>query len=467
MKRSIFIKLLILIVLVSVSSCYHKNIAKCEADDVVKIFVFTKDKVNYLISVENIFQATSKSSNGGFTQISGYNQQRISLYDLNTGKVVNRVDLGKINYKKPYIVLGCSESNIWIYSLNKNKGLYSLDPITLKEKVNQEQIFVYNSNLKGNLAVPTYTQIQDFYFFDELTNRLIVTDNQGYRHSISSKSLLSEKIDDNEKFYRVSSTYYLSASSEFKNKSVFLKGDIRKVIEFDNKVMFNNISFIDGKFINDCNRNRIFANCVRLNKKLETEYNKIVQTIDSLNKNKTSANNNSFTKRYVYYNQDTITLNINLGDFSIKINDKPYQIENKLNNLKYTYESKMREINYDIDRLKNGSIPSNYLLQSDTNSFYIAHKNSTNNDAYLTISKVKINESNNIEVLWTTTIDNVFYDYSQASQTDAFKKVFSKGNPDFNFEYYDIVDDKLLIVHILNMICIDCQTGKILWQFRI
>ena len=316
------------------------------------------------------------------------------------------------------------------------------------------------------MAVPAYTQVQDYYFFDDITNRLIVTDNQGYRYSISSKSLLSEKIDDNEKFYQVSSKYYLSNSSEFKDKNIYLKGDIRKVIEFDNKVISNNNSFIDGKFILDCNRNRIYFKCANLLKKLEKEYNKLVQSIDSLDKTQKS-NNNSISRRYVYYNQDTITLNINLGDFNIRINDRPYQINNKLNNLKYIYESNIRELSSTMNRLKNGSIPNNYLLQSDTNSFYIAHKNSTNNDAFLTISKAQINDKNDFVVLWTTTIENVFFDYSQASQTDAFKKVFSKGNPDFSYEYYNIVDDKLIIVHILNMICIDCKTGKILWQFRI
>ena len=334
MKRFILVQTILLIVIISISSCYHKNVAKCEADDIINIFEYTKDNVNYIISVENIFQATSKSSEGGFTQISGYNQHRISVYELNTGKIVNRFDLGKMNYKKPYLVLGCGENNIWIYSLNKNKGLISLDPLTLKEKVNQSQIFIYNPHLKDNLAVPAYTQVQDYYFFDDITNRLIVTDNQGYRYSISSKSLLSEKIDDNEKFYQVSSKYYLSNSSEFKDKNIYLKGDIRKVIEFDNKVISNNNSFIDGKFILDCNRNRIYFKCANLLKKLEKEYNKLVQSIDSLDKTQKS-NNNSISRRYVYYNQDTITLNINLGDFNIRINDRPYQINNKLNNLKY------------------------------------------------------------------------------------------------------------------------------------
>jgi hypothetical protein len=68
---------------------------------------------------------------------------------------------------------------------------------------------------------------------------------------------------------------------------------------------------------------------------------------------------------------------------------------------------------------------------------------------------------------WKTVLPNVFFDPSAAQQTDAFQEVFSKGDPVFDFEFFDIIGDRLIVIYSLNMVCIDIATGKIRWQFMI
>ena len=53
-----------------------------------------------------------------------------------------------------------------------------------------------------------------------------------------------------------------------------------------------------------------------------------------------------------------------------------------------------------------------------------------------------------------------------AEATNEFKVVFPKGNPTFEFQYFNLVNDKLLVIYMLNAYYIDTTTGEILWNFQ-
>ena len=71
------------------------------------------------------------------------------------------------------------------------------------------------------------------------------------------------------------------------------------------------------------------------------------------------------------------------------------------------------------------------------------------------------------EEKWNVLLEDIFFDYNQADETNSFKVVFSKGNPQFDFQYFDIVDNKLIVIYMLHIYCIDTETGTIMWKFRV
>jgi len=76
--------------LLLLSSCFHKDV---RTDNIASSIIYQGEKGDYIICKEVIFQATSKSSKGGFTQISGYNEYRISSYDMQTGKLLLELNI--------------------------------------------------------------------------------------------------------------------------------------------------------------------------------------------------------------------------------------------------------------------------------------------------------------------------------------------------------------------------------------
>lgn len=424
------------------SSCLHKNVMNSEADDVVKVFPYEQDGHPYLITLEKIFQATSKSSGGGMTSISGYNNFRVTVYDLETGKIVARNDDKELSKGEPFDLVGVTDGNLWIYSLNKKNGLFSVDPLTLKPKVTQDQIFAVNTQISKNLATPTGYNISDFYLFDNLSQKLIITDNQGFRYAVDPKNLIAEKLSDDKKFKANYSYSYLSTNAKINGKYLQLDGDVRQCIKYDSKICNKDLNFLDGKFLIDQNIDRLYT---FINQKLteyQSELDKVSKKMDSIK-----------------------TANGDKDEWDYTSDSRDYW--RALDRQKYIIADKMRDFKNDMDQYGYGNISKNYLLSLDTSYFFVAQKNNTNKDAFMTITKVDVKNDTVFSSAWNTTIDNVFIDYSAAESTDAFKTVFSKGDPDFDFQYFDIFDNKLIVIYTLNMFCIDIQTGKILWKFRI
>jgi predicted Rdx family selenoprotein len=79
-------KLFCLIIVAFICSCnpMKKDLMKDRADDVKEVIVSKNNDGVFLVTKEEVFQAVSKSDQGGFRRISGYTENRISSYDLNT-----------------------------------------------------------------------------------------------------------------------------------------------------------------------------------------------------------------------------------------------------------------------------------------------------------------------------------------------------------------------------------------------
>jgi hypothetical protein len=107
------------------------------------------------------------------------------------------------------------------------------------------------------------------------------------------------------------------------------------------------------------------------------------------------------------------------------------------------------------------------LLSPDTTSFFVFHRSGTQKDAKVVISRIEMKNFKEIKELWTTEIPGLFFDPSAAEETNSFKEVFSKGNPEFRFSFFDRTDNRLIIVWMLHVCCLDMNTGALLWKFRV
>jgi hypothetical protein len=426
--------------LLFLASCMHKSVMEGEADDIVTTKIYDFKDGKYLVTLESIFQATSKKSGGGFTSISGYNDLRLTTYDLKTGKRLIRKKMGK-EQKHPIVMLGFTEGNLWFYS--EDDGLHSRDPKTLEIKTTQDKIVEKNSYLKDNFATCEWYQLGQFYSFSILTNKLIVSDKQGFRYAIDPTSLVAEKLPDDFKFPNASTNTPFETSSEFNQQYLGFEGDLRKQISKQSKPVNPDLTFLDGKFIIDNNLSRVLV---------------------------------AVNEKYLFYKELHDGKNKEFEDFKAKHGSDYWKLKNdqykKFRNLedslrdiariKDDYERKVNSI-VDYGRLTGG----NPLLMTDSISFFVIHKTSTAKDALMNISKVQLKNNKELKEMWQTKLDGIFYDYNAACETSSFKVVFSKGNPKFDYMFADIVDNKLVIVYMLHSICIDTESGKIQWKFRL
>ena len=106
-------------------------------------------------------------------------------------------------------------------------------------------------------------------------------------------------------------------------------------------------------------------------------------------------------------------------------------------------------------------------MQTDSHSFYVLSKNEDIAEATIKISKVRSTQFGEFTELWSTSPVGMFYNVAQARNTSAFKQFFGTLQPEFNYSFYQIYDNKLVIIYLLQVCCIDIETGKIIWQFRL
>jgi len=431
--------LLLSSLLLFLSACMHKSVMEGVTDDVVKSYIYNFKDDSYLITIEKVFQATSKKSNGGFTSISGYNDLRITTYDLFSGKRICRKKIGR-EQKNAIVILGITEDNIWFYS--KKEGLHSRDPKTLEIKITQDKITDMNPDLKDNFADCEWYQLKQFFSFSHTENKLIVSDKQGFRYLINPSDLKAEKLSDNFKFPVEHHNNPFENTALFEQQYITFKGDLRKEITLDSKSLNSDLTFLDGKFIID-------NNMTRLTRSLNKNYMECKSNCEKLK--------NEFDNLIKEHGPD-------YWKFKGEIYNKYRHLENSIRDIETKKDNCERQLKSVVDYGKMSG--GNLLLMPDSITFFVIHKKSTAKDAWLNISKLQLKNNTELIELWKTEIDNIFYDYNAARETSSFKVVFSKGNPSFDYIFVDLINNKLVMIYMLHMFCLDVSNGKILWKFR-
>lgn len=427
---------LMLAVVMCCQSCFLKSDTTGTADDIIHEFLYNGPGGPVLVAHEKVFHATSKSTGGGVTRISGYSNTRLSSYDAQTGKLLNRKVLGSQD-DDALLLLALVNGQLWCVSRDRAIAIHTRDPRTFDIKLGADQLLQQSPELKGRLASPEWYELPQFFGYDA-TRGIILTDDQGYRYSLDPATLKTEKITDVN--YRLNPFIQkdITGSTGIFSDSVSLRlsGDQRKTIMANNRPLAQDLSFLKGVFLLDRNQDRLQV----LQQQQLREINMLItQQKDILDSLKS------------------------LTDTLARRTSAVVRTESAIRNAQYRIDQLVRQA---ANLGNDAGGRQSRLLQCSNGSFFVLQASSTNKDALLTVSCLQWQPGAGLLERWRTPLNGIFYDPGNAKETNAFKAVFSGGNPEFNFKWADALDNKILLTWMLHTVCLDLETGKVLWLVR-
>jgi len=249
MNKYLFTFIIISITVCFFSSCnlMKKNVMDDNCDDVEEAVISESNGKYALITNEEIFQATSKSSDGGFRKITGYAEYRLTSYDLYTGEIIKRIELGDMR-ENECVLLGITEGRLWYKSVNPELGFHARDPVTLDVVVPEKMITDANPFLQNNMSRPEWNSIKKFYGFDISKNMPMISDNAGYLYNIDPVNLKAEKTTSSLEQINFEENVMTTSVYLDKNNMLYLSGNPRKRFQIMNKIM-DEPSFLNGEII--------------------------------------------------------------------------------------------------------------------------------------------------------------------------------------------------------------------------
>lgn len=420
--------------------CMHKNVMSDSADDILASFIYSGSEGTFLVQWESIFQANSKESNGGVTHISGYSERRLSSYDLGTGEMKARVELGE-QIEEANELLGFSPGKIWMFSIEEELGLHYRDPLTLEVKEDWSSLSKRPGLSSFQPSKPEWAQIPSYYGMDWKSGKLILTDLQGYHYQLDPNDFSLTKSSEELRRQDWEDDPYSSSAQLKKDDYYSLSGNPRRKIEFRGKSSPEELSFLEGEFILDLNpenqgrrKNAYFSLVNAEIKALQDSVARIKQAHPELDIDH---------PKYHEWNSEQNTLWREKQDLGRKAD----RLKDDLKRMDNFHEEVMRSP----------------LLSPDGKTGFIRHAGTLTDTAKILVSKVIFNPDTTWTLAWTTHIPSIYFDYSKADQAGAFETVFSKGNPTFDYAWAGMTEDKLILVEQLRMVCLDVKSGKLMW----
>jgi hypothetical protein len=425
---------ILLIFVILLTGCFKKNVMDDDADDIEEIVIANSGGEKILVSKESIFQATSKSSKGGIRTTTGYSEYRLSSYNLTTGELFKRIELGEQDDSYLYF-LGNTDGKLWYYSQNEKIGLHVRDPKTLDIIVTQDQILNVNPFLKGNFPKVKSYELRRYFGYDYAKNIPIISDNSGIIYSLDPVTLKAEKRTGSMTNYKYEESTQSTSMNLDKDLHVSLSGEPRKYLQFGNK-NFEELDFLKGEFL--------FSSGVVPAKEIYPDYfapilkeiEKKQRAIDSLN-------------TLIEEQKDETDM------------WKARTVERMRDRVKY----EQRDLENENRKLTKASDEKINLIISRDKGFFIIHSTTASDTAKVLISKVRFNtEDKSASFMWTTLLPNIFYEPDKVYEKGSFDYVFSKGSPNLRTKRVIYSDDKLVFISMLKAVCIDMNTGSILWE---
>ena len=434
-KSKLFI-VFISILALNITGCFKKSVMKDTADNVEEAVIMESDGSKYLVTKETIFQATSKSQKGGFRQTSGYQEYRLTSYDLNTGAVVKRIELGVADDNFHYF-LGLTDGLLWYFSKDEKTGLHARDPKTLDIKITNDDILSANPDLKNNLPNPKYYELSKYYGFDLKKKMPMISDNNGFIYYIDPKTLKAEKTSKSIENFRFEETTSSTSMDFDKDNHLSLYGSPRNHLSVYSKEL-NEPTFLDGKFLFSSNKESIWEANPEYYAPIIKRKEKKQHELDSLKELLSSDEGNSQTQSWK---------------------------QNYLNIYIRNAQDDIDRMNKEMDEDVFSSF-GNVLISNDRGVF-VLHQSNASDTVKVIISKVVIYKDTTVEVKWNTYISDIFMEPDKVMDKPGFEYVFSKGSPDFRKMRATLSMNRLIFIFMLRAVCIDTDTGNILWDIEL
>ena len=439
MRNLIYFLLIILAGVFVLTSCFHKSDTTGTADDIKHSFTCHTSGGDYLITHDEIFHATSKSSGPRGTYITGYTDYRYTVRNMQTGAVVTRLVTG--DRTEDFLPLGYDGKQLWCYGVEKNIGLHAREPVSMKVSIPREELEKENPLLAGNLSIPKFNEAGQFYSYDPVSNAITLTDIRGNLFSLDPQTLKARAIKKKPVFSNPFSDASSANAYKITGGHISLTGELRKQIDLgrDNKSVE---SYLKGEILLEQNMDHLSAIAAHQIKGNRLFYQKIQQEHDSL-----------LIQYPVLKDQHQAYLSI-----------RDNNILNRFYNLQSKLKDKKSDSAYKTD--DNTRNLTKMVLSSDTNTIYILHANDLSDTSSILISKVSISDTNTI-LQWTTMVPQIYFDPSKGIKSNRMAEVFKSGNPQFRYDWYGIEGNVLVAIKMLFAFGIDITTGKLLWKIQL
>jgi hypothetical protein len=418
------------------SSCFHKDVLSDPADDVSQSFIYSGKSGDLIITQELIFQAQSKSSGGGITRISGYNESRLTAYDLATGAIVGRVELGEA-ISEGCKIIAVQNDMVWCYSCDAELGLHARDPKSLEVTKKEAD---YSALAALQLSRPEWMNISDYYGFDVKAGKLMLTDMQGVHYYFDPAANKAEQTD-NEMPEDDWTPDYLNSSAYFAEDSFasFDGKDDRQKLVWRYEDSTAQLPFLKPSFFIDLNKERAW----------KREQNNIAVA---------TAKRDAIKAR-----QDSVFAAHPIFKESYQPWDKMTSEERNMRSDVSRLASELSEAERDLEDLTDVFEDNNTYALNDkpySTLIYSARTVSDTSRAVLTCVDCKAKQ---FTERWHLDLSSFYFDPDKAEGAG----VFDEGNPDFDYRWADIHEGKFVMIAQLQMICVDMTSGKKLWQITL
>ncbi|MCU0372458.1 MAG: hypothetical protein MUE56_04360 [Ignavibacteria bacterium] len=435
MKISLVYIPVIVVLLNCCTGCFFfkKDVMNDAADDVEEAIIASSGGEKFLVMKEEIFQATSKSSKQGITTTTGYSEYRMSSYNLGTGELVRRIELGERDEGYQYF-MGSTEGKLWYVSIDEKMGFHARDPKTLDIIVTQEDIVKANTFLKDNFPKVKWYELRRYFGFNIQKNIPLVSDNSGVIYEINPDTYKAERVTGSMTNLNYEENTENTSISVNDKISASLTGSPRKYIRIGSKE-FQDLDFLGGSFLHSSspyNPGIIYPEYYGpVYKELELKQKKV----DSLKK-----------------------LLENFSENEKELKHKVRYLEGEIRH----ENGELERLNKKLDKTENNRFNS---VISPDGGFFIIHNTSASDTAKVMISKVSFGKNKDgVKLEWTTVIDNIFSEPEKVYEKGGFEYVFSKGSPDLKTKRVVFSGDKLVYVSMLKAVCLNMTDGKILWR---
>ncbi len=425
------------------TGCFHKDLMTDRADDIVANLLYQGPEGNLIISKELIFQANSKSSGGGVTEISGYSEFRLSSYKIATGELAGRVELGEM-IEEANALLGYSPGKIWMFSILPELGLHYRDPVTLEVKESWEQLSKKPGWADFKPARPDWPIIDQYFAFDWVQNRLLLTDETGFRYAVDPNTFVLQKVDAEMPRPDWNQSIASNNGQFQKGDRNYLEGDPRRTIATFEKKSPAELSFLFGEWIIDHNPMAEGQRKRALSEQLQASIITLKDSLARFSAAHPEADQEpdyahwSWEQRDIHGKAETIRRAINDAERDLKSENEYHQ-----------------------------KILDSPLLTGDRHSAYILHTNLVSDTSHAMVSRVNLRADSTWSLAWATDLYGIYHDYSKADQAGVFETVYSKGNPSFQYTWSCADGAYLVLIMQLHLLALDLKTGKLQWNIEI